>query len=468
MTDFTVNTGKPNRNVWSESKVEKKLLGLVNAQKKVSWIQGNLSTSKSGFFGRLFWCVAKHFNWMRRLFYSVDLEKSKALLLQLQPQVYKQKNQNLLKIFKQAVANFNQIAPKHLIALPSDPTTPAKPNPFEPLPPQQKPELVKAPVTQIKYDQEWINQAPAELVECYYGNISEDEVKLRLAGKPPKAYLIADDKVNPLMKNVWIADKGGTKFYDIMKHIDGSYKIYSFEYGPTWIPDMKKLLEDLTKHYYAPLKGPGAASKPAATIIPTPVKKPNVPVPVTTPSKLAVDSYSIPSTPFTSTAQSYTRASLYAQAYHGKISPGTAQSLLTGKPIGTFLIRDSEVDAGTRIFNYIGSSGDMEEFRLKKVVGGYELKTYIGTAPVFPSLEKFVEAKAAQLVIPLAPATPLKSSIAPAPVSTPTATPISIPSWMSTGSTASVAFPSADEKFNLALYHKMMYSNAEAEAVLGF
>lgn len=109
--------------VGSEQKQElllaETLDSLRSANKKMTWIRGDLSTSKSSVIGRAFWVIAKHFDWMRKLFYSVDLEESKKILISLKPQV--QKNPTMSALFKAAVDNFNQIAPNHRVIFGNNP-----------------------------------------------------------------------------------------------------------------------------------------------------------------------------------------------------------------------------------------------------------------------------------------------------------------------------------------------------------
>lgn len=117
-TQFRLHTKSDLTKLWDEQKLEHKLEHLANAGKSTTWIRRNLTIVKSSFIGRLLWCIAKHFDWMRRLFYDIDLERSKALLKELQPQVYSKGNARLQKLFEKAVGNFNHIAPRHAVRLP--------------------------------------------------------------------------------------------------------------------------------------------------------------------------------------------------------------------------------------------------------------------------------------------------------------------------------------------------------------
>lgn len=164
MPNFIVNTGKADK-VWSEEKLEKKLDGLFKAEKKSTWIHRNLKTVKSGFFGRIFWGFAKHFDWMRRRFYDIDLERSKTVLQQLQPQVAKGSNAHLKELFNQAVANFNSIAPHHWVVLGETPVSNQNSGKSTALP--------------------------------YYGVISAMAANAKLQGNPPGTYLIRSSEIQP-------------------------------------------------------------------------------------------------------------------------------------------------------------------------------------------------------------------------------------------------------------------------------
>ncbi len=112
--DFIVNNGQK----WSQDFLEKKLDALQKASKKRAWIREDLSTSKSTLIGRIFWSIAKSFNWTRRLFYHVDLDNSKKILENLEPQIRKLQNAQLQTLFDKAILNFNSIAPKHAVVTP--------------------------------------------------------------------------------------------------------------------------------------------------------------------------------------------------------------------------------------------------------------------------------------------------------------------------------------------------------------
>jgi len=116
MSDFNVIINSK-QHEWSENKVKSKLQKIGNLKgKKVAWIQANLSVKKSTWLTRVIWSVvAKHFSWMRKYFFSVNLQQSRSLLLQIGEEI--QDNPNITKLYHQAVGKFNKIAPRHKLAL---------------------------------------------------------------------------------------------------------------------------------------------------------------------------------------------------------------------------------------------------------------------------------------------------------------------------------------------------------------
>jgi len=116
MSDFAVSINNKEF-TWSEEAVKSKLqkIGKLNG-KRVAWIQSDLSVKKSNWLTRVIWSVvAKHFSWMRKHFYGVDLNQSRSLLVQLGNQI--QNNPNIKDLYHQAVGKFNQIAPGHKVAV---------------------------------------------------------------------------------------------------------------------------------------------------------------------------------------------------------------------------------------------------------------------------------------------------------------------------------------------------------------
>jgi len=75
--------------IWPEEAVKSKLQKIGNLKgKKVAWIQSDLSVKKSNWLTRVIWSVvAKHFTWMRKHFYGVDLNQSRSLLEQIGKQL---------------------------------------------------------------------------------------------------------------------------------------------------------------------------------------------------------------------------------------------------------------------------------------------------------------------------------------------------------------------------------------------
>jgi hypothetical protein len=80
--------------------------------KKIAWIRSDLNTASSNWLTRLIWIVvAKFFEWMRERFYHVNLEMSRALLIQIRSQL--KVNSKLIPLYDKAVVSFNAIAPSH-------------------------------------------------------------------------------------------------------------------------------------------------------------------------------------------------------------------------------------------------------------------------------------------------------------------------------------------------------------------
>ena len=201
MTNFQVHTGKPTVKSWNDAKVEKKLESLANADKGSSWVHRNLSIDKSGFFGRIFWGVAKHFDWMRRTFYDIDLDKSKAILEELQPQINSSGNDKLKNLFNKAVNKFNVIAPHHWVTLPQQ--NGATWSGAPPAPPVA--ELAKL-----------TPQQKANVAD--HGTSAESKAKDLLQGQPPGTFLHLLDPVAapPVYGNnsnliVYVDNKGAIK-----------------------------------------------------------------------------------------------------------------------------------------------------------------------------------------------------------------------------------------------------------------
>lgn len=99
--------------VWTEDSVKMKLESLGNLSgKKVAWIQSDLNLKKSCWLTRLIWSlIAKHFAWMRRYFYGVNLKVSSSLLQQLSTQITT--NADLVELYNHAISKFKTITPKH-------------------------------------------------------------------------------------------------------------------------------------------------------------------------------------------------------------------------------------------------------------------------------------------------------------------------------------------------------------------
>lgn len=106
---------------WTEETVKDKLEAISNLKgKEAAWIVKNLNVNKSSILGRLFWTfIGKYFQCLREIFYNVNLEQSKNVLLQIHKQIRPRKTE-LLKIYHLAISKFNQIAPHHFVKVQTD------------------------------------------------------------------------------------------------------------------------------------------------------------------------------------------------------------------------------------------------------------------------------------------------------------------------------------------------------------
>ena len=172
MSDYIIKMSPKTARIWNDELLNQRLENLADANKKTTWIRGNLSTAKSCLFGRIFWCVAKHFDWMRRYFYDIDLTKSKKILQELQPQILKSDNSHTIELYKKAVENFNTIAPRHQIPL--NITLPAQ-----------------------KKTMSENENAEAIINKSFHGDIGFDKTQSLLANKPPGTFLIRNSASLP-------------------------------------------------------------------------------------------------------------------------------------------------------------------------------------------------------------------------------------------------------------------------------
>ena len=295
---YSVHTKQNVTKAWDEPKLEKKLEGLAHAEKSQVWVHRNLSTDQSGFFGRAFWGIAKHFNWMRRAFYDVDLERSKEILIELQPQIQTQGNEKLSKLYEEAVNHFNQIAPHHMVILIKTKTpTPAKPAAPQPQVSPVKPEVSK--------DYSKI------LAEINHGKISPNAAVIKLAGKPQGTYLLRTSEIDDNVKIFNYVDLDGLiKEFRLTKTVGDAYTDAT---NKTY-PNLEKFLQE--KEGLGILKIP-FVTVPASGAIPlTPMAKPTAPV--ADPKQVAKEKVQ--------------------QALYYNSNSKQIKEMLTGKPEGTFAV----------------------------------------------------------------------------------------------------------------------------------
>ncbi len=102
---------------WTTEQIQSKLTAIGKLEnKQKAWICTDLSLSSSTWFGRMMWTLfAKHFDWTRKLFYNVQLEKSKQALLSIKTQIDSSQDPQIIVLYNKAIQVFNQIAPRHHI-----------------------------------------------------------------------------------------------------------------------------------------------------------------------------------------------------------------------------------------------------------------------------------------------------------------------------------------------------------------
>lgn len=97
---------------WSKEEVVERLKGLMKG-KRDYWVRADLSLCKSNRLTQFIWhYVVRHFSWMRKLFYKIDLKQSTAILSQIRTQVIKSPDLDLIHLFNVAVKNYNHLSNK--------------------------------------------------------------------------------------------------------------------------------------------------------------------------------------------------------------------------------------------------------------------------------------------------------------------------------------------------------------------
>lgn len=113
--NYKVSVGRKTYD-WADDAAKTKLENLGKAKEGRVWVKGNLDTKKSSAIGRFFWKIARHFNWMRKLFYGIDLKKSKTILNTLKGQIASQKNQKMMLLFDRAVEKLNRMMGRTIVS----------------------------------------------------------------------------------------------------------------------------------------------------------------------------------------------------------------------------------------------------------------------------------------------------------------------------------------------------------------
>jgi len=111
--DFSIQIEKKTL-TWKQSDVENKLTGIgelseagkLKGRKVI--IHKDLSVESLSKWKQLLWGLASHFNWTRKLF-NVDYAQSKSIFEQIEKQLVKSSDANLIQLFNQAVSKYNKI-----------------------------------------------------------------------------------------------------------------------------------------------------------------------------------------------------------------------------------------------------------------------------------------------------------------------------------------------------------------------
>ena len=94
--------------IWNEPIICSKLQGLKVAKKGKHWIHTDLSVSESSCSGRLFWKIAKHFNYLRDLYY-VNPDRALSILESLGWHLRENGSEDLKRLHALALENFEAI-----------------------------------------------------------------------------------------------------------------------------------------------------------------------------------------------------------------------------------------------------------------------------------------------------------------------------------------------------------------------
>ena len=288
--------------------------------------------------GRIIWSVAKHFNFLRNIFYKIDLNKSKNILEQLQPQLISSSNTQLIDLYKKAVSSFNLIAPKHAVKeeLKTQKPKQTKPlvdvaktisNEAQPVISQpsvvntSKPESItttSAPEKEASKLTLPLSKEAAELKKkismSYQGKISEEEALKRITGRPPGTFLYFTNDQNSYSFLIYVDDQKK----NIMTKLSKS--------------NIDKEMEDFVKS--AVLKSPIVLNPKKIQVL-NPHQKVNVKTPLQESPTVSAETIKNKETP---KPQPLSIKQQIALADHGVLPEPFAKSLLQGRDPGTFLV----------------------------------------------------------------------------------------------------------------------------------
>lgn len=112
---FTIKINNTESKQWTEESIIKKLQDIKKVKKEKQWIRSDLSVRNSNWLTRLIWTtIGKRF--LRKI-YHIDLENSKSILKQIEIHLPDTKSEIINSLFKEAILNFNRVAPKHSLKL---------------------------------------------------------------------------------------------------------------------------------------------------------------------------------------------------------------------------------------------------------------------------------------------------------------------------------------------------------------
>ena len=99
--------------IWTKNSLKSMLVNLRNALKDYHWIKRDLSVTRANIIEQAIWLLLKPFEKLRKSLFNINHEKAKAILTKLAPLV--EKDPTIKELYKEAVTNFESIAPNHTL-----------------------------------------------------------------------------------------------------------------------------------------------------------------------------------------------------------------------------------------------------------------------------------------------------------------------------------------------------------------